>query len=100
MEENRWWRWSWESSGPLPQHPPQLSLVPPRAPGSESVEDAIIAIVDAGRKDFTPCVLVEKPDYPGSRNAHTWLFEDQENDTAPATLPVPGESTEDIDYPF
>jgi hypothetical protein len=58
-------------------------LVPPHAPGSESVEDAIIAIVDAGRKDFTPCVLVEKPDYPGSRHAPAWLFEDQENDTAP-----------------
>jgi hypothetical protein len=29
------------------------------APGSESVEDAIIAVVDAGRKVFTSCVPVE-----------------------------------------
>jgi hypothetical protein len=47
---------------------------------------AIIAIVDAGRKDFTPCVLAEKPDNPGSRHAPTWLFEAQENDTAPEIL--------------
>ena len=72
----------------------------PRAPGSESVEDAIIAVVDSGRKVFTSCVPVEKPACPGSRDAHTCLLEDQENDTVPTTLPVPGEVSDDGDWPF
>ena|ERR1035437_9142999 len=67
---------------------------------AKSVEDAIIAVVDAGRIVFTSCVPVEKPNCPGSRNAHTWLFEDQENDTVPTTLPVPGEPSDDGDWPF
>ena len=65
MEETRWWRWSWESSGPLPQNPPSISLVPSRDPSEESLEDAMMDIAAAGRKkDVRPCMLV-RPGFSG-----------------------------------
>ena len=91
------WKWWWEMA-------PQLTVVPPRAGGNESVEDAILDIVAAGRKKYVkPCVLVEEPACPANRDAHARLYEDQEDDAAPATILVPSycpEDGDDGDYPF
>jgi hypothetical protein len=55
METESVWRW--------PCQEKKLSVVPPRPPGNESLEDAILDldIVNVGRKDLNPCVPVEKP---------------------------------------
>jgi hypothetical protein len=39
----------------------RLSLVPPRNCEDQSIEDAILDIVGAGREDVKLCLLVEKP---------------------------------------
>jgi hypothetical protein len=96
-EESRWWRWPWESSGPLPQNPPQLSLVPPRDPSEESLED----VAAAGRKKVvSPCVLVEDPASPASPDSHAGLYEGEEGAAVPATILVSGELRDDGDWPF
>ncbi len=88
------WKWWWEMA-------PQLTVVPTRAGGSESVEDAILDIVAAGRKKYVnPCVLVEKPAGPANRDAHARPCEDHGDKAVPATIVVPGEFSEDNDWPF
>jgi hypothetical protein len=80
---------------PLPQHPPHLSLVPPRDPDDESLEDAMMDIAAAGRKKYVnPCALVKEPACPANRDAGARPCEDQEDDAAPGEFPDGG------DWPF
>jgi hypothetical protein len=82
-------------------HKAKLFLVPPRNYDDQSLDDALLDIAAVGRKKYVnPCVLLGTPAYPASRDACAHPLQDQEVEAVPATILVPGESSDDGDWPF